>query len=151
MNVVDSSGWLEYLADGSNADFFASAIEDTARLIVPSISVYEVFKCVLQQRGEGDALRAVALMMQGQVVPLAAGLRPAHGGVDHRRQRRGGDDGRKRRPQPDVGYRGRVDDGALPGGQLQTVGQAGGAGVGAGNVGQCAQRDRHLGIGGHTT
>ena len=74
MNVVDSSGWLEYLADDSNADFFASAIEDTARLVVPSISVYEVFKRVLQQRGEGDALRAVALMMQGRIVPLDAEL-----------------------------------------------------------------------------
>jgi len=74
MNVVDSSGWLEYLADGPNAEFFASAVEDTARLIVPSISVYEVFKRVLQQRGEGDALLAVALMMQGQVVPLDAEL-----------------------------------------------------------------------------
>jgi predicted nucleic acid-binding protein len=74
MNVVDSSGWLEYLADGPNADFFGPAIEDTARLAVPSISVYEVFKRVLQQRGEGDALLAVALMMQGQVVPLDAEL-----------------------------------------------------------------------------
>ena len=74
MNVVEASGWLEYLADGLNADFFASAVEDTARLIVPSISVYEVFKRVLQQRGEGDALLAVALMMQGQLVPLDAEL-----------------------------------------------------------------------------
>jgi predicted nucleic acid-binding protein len=65
---------LEYLADGPNAGFFASAIEDTSRLIVPSISVYEVFKRVLQQRGEGDALLAVALMMQGQVVPSDAEL-----------------------------------------------------------------------------
>jgi len=74
MNVVDSSGWLEYLADGANADFFAPAVEDTARLVVPSISVYEVFKRVLQQRGEGDALLAAALMMQGRVVPLDAEL-----------------------------------------------------------------------------
>ena len=44
MNVVDSSGWLEYLAEEPNADFFAPAIETTAELIVPSISVYEVFK-----------------------------------------------------------------------------------------------------------
>lgn len=70
MNVVDSSGWLEYLAEGPNADFFAPAIENTAELIVPSISVYEVFKRVSQQRDEQTALQAAALMMQGQVVPL---------------------------------------------------------------------------------
>lgn len=74
MNVVDSSGWLEYLADGKNADFFAPAIEDVARLIVPTISLLEVFKRVLQQRGENDALQAVALMQQGEVVDLNAGL-----------------------------------------------------------------------------
>ncbi len=52
MNVVDSSGWLEYFADARNADFFAAAIENTAELVVPSISIYEVFKRVLQQRDE---------------------------------------------------------------------------------------------------
>jgi predicted nucleic acid-binding protein len=70
MNVVDSSGWLEYFADGPNADFFAPAIENIAELVVPSISIYEVFKRVLQQRDEGDALQAVALMQQGIVVDL---------------------------------------------------------------------------------
>ena len=74
MNVVDSSGWLEYFADGPNADFFAPAIENTPELLVPSISLYEVFKRVLQQRGEGDALQAVAVMMQGKVVDLDADL-----------------------------------------------------------------------------
>ena len=47
MNVVDSSGWLEYFADGSNAEFFAAAIENTAELIVPTVSIYEVFKRTL--------------------------------------------------------------------------------------------------------
>jgi len=70
MNVVDSSGWLEYFADGPNADFFASAIENSAMLAVPTISVYEVFKRVLQQRGEGNALQAIAVMLQGQTVEL---------------------------------------------------------------------------------
>lgn len=70
MNVVDSSGWLEYFADGPNADFFAPAIENISELIVPTLSLYEVFKRVYQQRGEGDALQAVAVMMQGQVVDL---------------------------------------------------------------------------------
>jgi predicted nucleic acid-binding protein len=70
MNVVDSSGWLEYFAGGPNADFFAPAIEKTSELIVPTLSLYEVFKRVLQQRGEGDALQAVAVMVQGTVVDL---------------------------------------------------------------------------------
>ena len=70
MNVVDSSGWLEYFADGSNADFFASALENVEELIVPAVSIYEVFKRVHQLRGEGNALQAVAMMEQGQVVAL---------------------------------------------------------------------------------
>jgi len=74
MNVVDSSGWLEYFADGANATFFAKAIENTTELIVPSISLYEVFKRMLQQRGEGSALEAVAVMMQGRVVDLDSTL-----------------------------------------------------------------------------
>lgn len=70
MNVVDSSGWLEYFADGPNADFFAPAIEATSELIIPAISVYEVFKRILQQRSESEALQAVAVMMRGRVVDL---------------------------------------------------------------------------------
>ena len=74
MNLVDSSGWLEYLADGPNAEYFAPPIEDTGRLIVPTMSVLEVFKRVLQQRSENEALQAVALMRQGKVVDLDADL-----------------------------------------------------------------------------
>ncbi|MFH1028989.1 MAG: type II toxin-antitoxin system VapC family toxin [Pseudomonadota bacterium] len=70
MNVVDSSGWLEYFADGPNADFFAPSIENTVELVVPSISVYEVFKRIMQQRNEHEALQAVAVMAQGRVVDL---------------------------------------------------------------------------------
>lgn len=74
MNVVDSSGWLEYLADEENAGFFAPVIEDQAQLIVPSLSIYEVFKRVLQQRNEDLALQAIALMQQGFFVELSAML-----------------------------------------------------------------------------
>lgn len=70
MNVVDSSAWLEYFADGPNAGFFAGPIERPEELVVPSLTIYEVFKRVLQQRDEGDALRATALMQQGRVVDL---------------------------------------------------------------------------------
>ena len=72
MNVVDSCGWLEYFAAGPNADFFAPALEAPSDLVVPTISVYEVFTRVAQQRGESDALQAVALMQQGSVVDLTA-------------------------------------------------------------------------------
>ena len=72
MNVVDSSGWLAYFADDAHADYFAEAIEAVEELIVPTLSIYEVFKRVLQQRGEGDALQAVALMQQGTIVELDA-------------------------------------------------------------------------------
>ncbi len=74
MNVVDSSAWLEYFADGPNAQFFAPAIERVSRLVVPSIVLLEVFKRVLQQRNEGDAFQAIALMHQGEVVDLDAAL-----------------------------------------------------------------------------
>jgi toxin FitB len=70
MNVVDSSAWLEYFADGPNAGRFASAVEDVERLIVPSLCILEVFKRVLQQRTEQEALQAVALMRQGTIEEL---------------------------------------------------------------------------------
>ncbi len=71
MNLVDSSGWLEYFADGENADFFAVSIEDTERLVVSTINIYEVFKRILIQRDEHSALQAVAIMEQGHVVDLS--------------------------------------------------------------------------------
>lgn len=83
MNVVDSSGWLEYLADGPNADFFAKPITTTGELVVPSVSLYEVFKRVLQQRGEDDALQAVALMQQGVIVELSAPLALSAARISH--------------------------------------------------------------------
>lgn len=74
MNLVDSSGWLEYFEDGANADFFAPAIEETQSLLVSPINLYEVFKRITQQRGEGDALQAVAVMMQGKLVEVSPEL-----------------------------------------------------------------------------
>jgi len=86
LNVVDSSGWLEFFADGANASFFAKPITDTERLIVPTICLLEVFKRVLQQRGENAALQAVAHMRQGRVVALDAdiALAAAHLGISHK-------------------------------------------------------------------
>lgn len=70
MNVVDSSAWLEYFADGPNASIFAKPIEATRSLLVPSLALYEVFKRVSQQRDEDEALRAIAVMEQGKVLDL---------------------------------------------------------------------------------
>lgn len=74
MNVVDSSGWLEYFADGPNAAHFAAPLVDIPALIVPTITLYEVFKVVCRQRGEDAALQAVALMQQGTVIDLTPAL-----------------------------------------------------------------------------
>ena len=70
MNVVDSSAWLEFFADGPNARIFAEPLEQADLLLVPSVCLYEVFKTVLRQRGEPAALQAVALIRQGHVVEL---------------------------------------------------------------------------------
>ncbi len=72
MNIVDSSGWLEYFASGPNAELFSEPIEETEDLLVPTISLYEVFKRVLQQRGETEALNAVAFMQSGVIVDLTS-------------------------------------------------------------------------------
>lgn len=72
MNVVDSSGWLEYFADGPNSSFFAEPIEDTENLLVPTISLYEVFKRILQQKDETEALNKTAFMLLGRVIDLSS-------------------------------------------------------------------------------
>lgn len=83
MNLIDSSPWLEYFANGPNAAFFATAIEATDDLIVPSLTLYEVFKRVVQQRGEGDALQAIAVMQQGTVIDLDARLALSAARISH--------------------------------------------------------------------
>lgn len=70
MNVVDSSAWLEYLASGPNSAFFAGPIENTTELIVPTISLYEVFKRIVQQRSENEALQVIAVMQQGKIAEM---------------------------------------------------------------------------------
>lgn len=86
MNLVDSCGWLEYFADGPNADFFAPQIENTEGLIVPAICLLEVFKVVYNQRDENDALQAVALMEQGKVIELnsSIAINAAKTGIDYK-------------------------------------------------------------------
>ena len=74
MNIVDSSGWLEYFAEGGNAEFFAPAIEDTKNLLVPVICMYEVFKKLLQQSGLNEAQIHVSDMKQGKIVEIDESL-----------------------------------------------------------------------------
>ena len=74
MNVVDSSAWLAYFAGEANAAYFATAIEDADLLLVPSICIYEVFKVILRERGEDEALLLVAAMQRGKVVDLDGDL-----------------------------------------------------------------------------
>ena len=70
MNVIDSSGWLEYFTGGENASFFAPAIQDVENVVVPTVSIYEVFKRILIEKDRTDALEAVAIMYDGRVVDL---------------------------------------------------------------------------------
>lgn len=73
-NVVDSSGWLEYVEGGPNASAFEPAILAVERLVVPSICLLEVFKRMLREKGEDAALDVAGQMRQGVVVDLDADL-----------------------------------------------------------------------------
>jgi predicted nucleic acid-binding protein len=70
MNLVDSSGWLEYFGEGKNASFFAHPIQDIDNLVVPTICIYEVFKRLISLRGKEAALRAIGVMSLGHLVEL---------------------------------------------------------------------------------
>jgi len=74
LNLVDSSGWLEYFTDGKNAGKFAAAIEDTERLIVSTLNIYEVYKKVIAERDEDAALEAVAMMQQARVIEVTSSI-----------------------------------------------------------------------------
>ena len=70
MKVIDSSGWLEYFGKGANGEQFAPVIQASADLVVPTITMYEVFKRIVVQRGEEEALSAIGWMALGKVVDL---------------------------------------------------------------------------------
>jgi predicted nucleic acid-binding protein len=74
MNIIDSSGWLEYFSDGPNAKHYLPPLNDTSSLIVPVITIYEVFKVVLRESSENKALQAVAAMQKGKTIDLNASL-----------------------------------------------------------------------------
>lgn len=74
MNIVDSSGWLEYFSGGSNSEKFITPLQDPSSLIVPVITIYEVFKVVLRESGENEALQAVAAMQKGTIIDLTISI-----------------------------------------------------------------------------
>jgi toxin FitB len=74
MNIVDSSGWLAFFADEPNANHFLAPLSDSDLLIVPTITIYEVFKVILRESSDNEALQAVIAMQKGKVVDLSAPL-----------------------------------------------------------------------------
>ena len=86
MNLVDSSGWIEFFTDGPKAGRFAPALAEPETLLVPAIVIYEVFKVILQRRGEAEALQAVAAMRQGTVADLTeeVAMMAARASLEHR-------------------------------------------------------------------
>jgi predicted nucleic acid-binding protein len=74
MNIVDSSGWLAYFADEPNAKYFLPPLNDTASLVVPTVTIYEVFKVVLRESSENEALQVAVAMRKGTVADLNASL-----------------------------------------------------------------------------
>jgi predicted nucleic acid-binding protein len=74
MNIVDSSGWLAYFADEPNSKHFLIPLNDTASLVVPTVTIYEVFKVVLRESSENEALHAAVAMQKGTVVDLTSPL-----------------------------------------------------------------------------
>lgn len=74
MNIVDSSGWLEYFSGGPNSDKFEIPLKDTSSLIVPVITIYEVFKVVLREAGENEALQVIASMQKGSIIDLTTSI-----------------------------------------------------------------------------
>lgn len=85
MNVVDSSGWIEYFVGGPHADFFAEPIEDLGALLVPTICLAEVFRFFLRESSRSSAIEAIALMGRGGIRELDAPLAMLAGqlGVEH--------------------------------------------------------------------
>lgn len=86
MNILDSSGWLEYFADGPNAEHFSVPLENLDELLVPSICLYEVFKVVLREAGEDNALQATALMKQGKVIDITRDIAIVAAKISHEQQ-----------------------------------------------------------------
>jgi predicted nucleic acid-binding protein len=71
MNIIDSSFWLEYFAGTDSGNIVSVIIENTKDLIIPTIILYEVFKKLLLETTEDDALFCIAHMKQGNIINLS--------------------------------------------------------------------------------
>lgn len=74
MNLVDSSGWIEFLMDGQHGAAFAKPICDTSALLVPTVCLLEVYKIVKRRRGQELAAEVAAQMSKGRLAPLDESL-----------------------------------------------------------------------------
>lgn len=74
LNLVDSSGWLEYLTGTDRARLYSFAIKDRENLIVPLITIYEVVKRILRDGNDTDAKHAVHAMTEGRLINLDLSL-----------------------------------------------------------------------------
>ncbi len=74
MNVVDSSGWLAYFADEPSAGHFSSILQDYPNLVVPVIVVYEVFRVILREAGENNAMQAYGALCRGSIVEITPSI-----------------------------------------------------------------------------
>jgi len=70
MVVVDSSGWIEFFADGPKAAAYAKYLKHPENLLTPVVVVYEVYKKIKRERGEEAAKLCVAQIEKTRVVPL---------------------------------------------------------------------------------
>jgi len=86
MNLVDSSGWLEYFTDGKNAEYFAPVIENTDKLIVSVINLYEVYKKISIEKDDNSAIQAIALMQQPKIIDITESISifAARLSIDHK-------------------------------------------------------------------
>jgi len=68
--LIDSSGWLEYLTDGSKADDFAPFFEESLPILVPTLVLFEVRKQLLRGFGKAHAEKFLSQALRQTVVPL---------------------------------------------------------------------------------
>lgn len=70
MNVVDSSGWIEFFQAGTNGPIFKPVIEQRDQLMVPVIALYEVHKILSRKLPEYAVNQALDVMRLGRVIDL---------------------------------------------------------------------------------
>jgi len=74
MNVVDTSGWLEYFAGGKNANKFSKPIRDVEKLVIPTICIYEISKVILRESDANHLLQALAAIQKGSTIALTSSI-----------------------------------------------------------------------------